>query len=196
MSIISFPSQPGIASIQWVPPARTQINRSQWSGKRRGTRLPFAGFWKAQVGLPSIISEADFLIWRDFLMATEGQANSFRVVAVESAQNSQVAVRVNGAGQTGLSLATDGWTGSGVALKKGQLITIGDQLIGVAADATISTGAATLSLSRRLRVPTTDNDLIEVRLPTALMAMSTDETPWSVDPGTIYGLSFGCEEVW
>lgn len=196
MAIISFPTQPGIASIQWTPPARTQINRSQWTGKRRGTKLPFAGFWKAMIGLPSIVSEADFLEWRAFLMACEGQANSFRIVAVEGAQNAQAAVRVKGGGQTGLSLVTDGWAGAGAAMKKGQLITLDDQLIGIAADAAIVGGEATLSLSRRIRVPTTDDALVNVSLPTAMMAMATDETPWAVDPGAIYGLSFQCEEVW
>lgn len=194
MTIITFPSSPGIASIEWTAPASAQVNRSMWTGRRRVTKLPDAGYWKARVSFVAAVSEADFLGLRAFLAAIEGPANSFRLVAVEGAQNSQTAVKVNGGSQTGLSLGTDGWIGSGTALKKGQLITVGDQLIPVAADCTISAGAATISLGRRLRASPADNADVEVRLPWALMALAGDDAGWSVSPGQVYGVAIDCVE--
>jgi hypothetical protein len=194
MTTIAFPDTPGIPDIQWTPPASTQVNRSIWAGKRRVTKLPFGGFWTARVTLAPIMGAAEFRQWRDFLMACEGAANNFRIVAVEEPQNSQITVKVNGGGQTGLSLVTDGWAGSGIALRKGELLTVNNQLISVAADVNISGGAATISLRRRLRSSPADNADVEVRLPWALMAMPQDELPYSVTKGQIYGVSFACEE--
>ncbi|KKC24934.1 hypothetical protein [Sphingomonas sp. SRS2] len=195
MTTISFPTQPGIAEIRWTPPAKTQVNMSEWSDRRRITKFTHAR-WKASIALPSIVGEADFLEWRAFLLACEGRANSFRIVAVENSQNAQAAVRVNGGGQTGLALVTDGWAGAGAALKKGQLITVNDQLIGISADVAIGGGgSATLPLSRRLRISPADNTLVEVRLPTALMAMDDDDLPYAVSPAQLYGVSFACSEV-
>lgn len=195
MTTIAFPTQPGIAEIRWTPPAKTQVNISEWTDRRRVTKFSRAR-WKASIAMPAVVGEADFLEWRAFLLACEGRANSFRIVAVENAQNAQVAVRVNGAGQTGLSLITDGWDGAGTALKKGQLITVDDQLIGISADVAIGGGgSATLPLSRRLRASPADNTLIEVQLPTALMAMDDDDLPYVVSPAQLYGLSFACTEV-
>lgn len=69
---------------------------------------------------------------------------------------------VNGAGQTGSSIITDGWGSGGLAAKKGDIITIGGvrsvnpvskestgrlQQFVLTADATDTTGAATLSIS-------------------------------------------------
>jgi hypothetical protein len=193
MATIAFPSTPGVAKIEWTPPAATSVNKG-WSGKRRTTILPAPGRWKAKVTIVTVMGEAAFLAWRAFLMGLQGQANNFRLPAVEMPQSGQIAVRVDGAGQTGLSLATHGWTGSGSALKAGQLITVGDQLIGIGADVAISSGGATLALTRRLRPSPADDAAVEVRTPYGLMAATSDDLPWSVDPGQLYGLSFECEE--
>lgn len=194
MAIITFPNSPKIAEITWTPPAMTQVNRSPWTGKRRATILPFAGFWKCQVSLPMVMSEAEMLPWRAFLLACNGQANSFRIEIADAQQTSATSVLVNGGGQSGLTLNTDGWPTSGTVLKAGQIITVGDQPIVLAADAVASGGAAALSLSRVLRASPADNAPVEVRLPTALMAMEKDDVPWSAMRGQMYGLSFTCEE--
>ncbi|SDC31111.1 hypothetical protein SAMN05444678_102269 [Sphingomonas sp. YR710] len=196
MTIIAFPNDPKIAQIMWTPPAKTQINRSTFVGRRRGTILPSAGFWKCQVSFPLVMSEAEFLPWRAFLLACNGQANSFRIEIADSPQTAATSVLVNGAGQAGLSLATDGWPTSGIVLKAGHAITVGEQPIVLAADAVASGGAATLSLSRVLRSSPADNAPVEVRLPTALMASEKDDLPYTALPGQMYQIQpFGCEEA-
>jgi len=198
MAIIDFPNDPPIADIEWTPPANTQVNESEWTGRQRLTVLPYAGRWKARVSFPAMTSERELLPWRAFLSLCRGRTNSFRIVACENVQIPlAMTIRVDGAAQSGSSIDVDGFPDVGVWLKAGHMVTIGEQLIildaPVEADAT---GKATMTLGSELRAVPADNDVIEVHWPWALMRMAADDNPWSANRGRIYGVTaFSVEEA-
>ena len=74
---------------------------------------------------------------------------------------------VNGAGQTGYNLVTDGWTVSVTnIMRKDDILKVGNhsRVYKLAADASSNaSGQATLVLTTPLRTATTDNDIITVR---------------------------------
>jgi hypothetical protein len=196
MSLITFPSAPTPAEIAWSLRQPTQVNRSEWTGRRKATVLAGAARWSAQVTMPPLLGEARVAPWRAFLAQCQGQAHWFKLVAVENVQISGVTVLVNGGGQAGYSIATDGWGAAGTKLKAGQFVTVNDQLLQLVADVVANgSGQATLSFRSYLRIPTTDNAPIEVARPYALMAMADDTNGWTVGRGQQYAVSFACEEA-
>lgn len=78
---------------------------------------------------------------------------------------------VNGAGQTGSSLVTDGWTGSG--LRAGDFFSLGTltslRLYRLTADAPPTAGAATLQIIPPLRSSPADNAALNVVNPGVLL---------------------------
>jgi len=195
--LIAMPSAPIAAKVDWRIDQPGQANRGEWTGKRRVTLLSAAPRWFAKVTLPPIIGEAQVLDWRAFVVDCDGIANSFRVIACEREQIAgAINVRVRGAGQGGHSLATSGWGAAGLKLKRGQFITLGEQLLmlnaPVVADAN---GQATLSIKPYIRVVPTDGAAIEVNRPYAVMAMSDPKNGWDVGIGQNYGVAFDCEEA-
>lgn len=193
--LIAMPAAPVAANIEWNLDQPGQANRSEFTGKRRVTLLTTAPRWYAKVTLPPILGEARVLDWRAFVVDCDGIANSFRLIAVERPQIAGVAVTVKGAGQFGRSIVTQGWGAAGEKLKRGQMVTIGDQLLmlqaPVIADAN---GQATLSVKPYVRQIPADGAPIEVSLPYAVMSMSDPKNGWKVGIGQNYAIAFDCEE--
>ena len=71
---------------------------------------------------------------------------------------------VDGAGQTGTTLATDGWGVDGVVLKAGDLIGTGtkQEMYRVASDTTSTAGVATITLAQPIRVSPDNNEALVV----------------------------------
>jgi len=55
-----------------------QVNRSQWTGRRKVIGAPGREFWKGKVALADIATEDDERPWRAFLFALDGPVNWFR----------------------------------------------------------------------------------------------------------------------
>lgn len=195
--LIPFPAAPVPAKIDWSIDQPAQVNRGEFTGRRRVTILTAAPRFYAQVILPPILGEDRVLDWRAFVVDLDGVANSFRLVAVERDQMpAGVAVSVDGAGQGGLQLATKGWGAAGQKLKRGQFVTVNDQLLMLRAPVIADVnGRAVLSVKPYLRLSPIDNAPLEVRRPYALMAMSDPRNGWSVGIGQNYAVSFACEEA-
>jgi hypothetical protein len=180
--------------MSWRLVQPSQQNVSEWTGARQV--LPSGrGWWECNVTLPPIVGESAFNNWRAFIGAAQGAANDFRVPVNEIEQSSATATpRVNGAGQTGRSLITDGWPVSSTVLYGGQFVTIGDQLLQLTANVVSdSSGNATISFAPAIRVSPADNSLIEFKNPYALMYF-VEEPGYSVEPGLVYSLSFNLRE--
>jgi hypothetical protein len=196
MSDIPFPAYPVPAEIDWKLRQPTQVNRSEFTSRRRATILPIAPRWTAAVKLPTIQGERNVLPWRAFFALCEGQAYSFNLVAVENVQISGVTVRVNGSGQYGSTLITDGWGAAGTKLLAGQFATVNDQLLQLVAPVVANgAGQATLNFRAMLRLTPADNALIEVAKPYAVMALADDTNGWVVGKGQQYTVGFNCEEA-
>lgn len=195
MSLIIMPANPVPAKVDWRFKQPTQVNRSEFTKRRRVTILAATPRVSARVTLPTILGEDGVLAWRAFAFDVDGQANRFRVIACERDQIVGVAPVVNGAGQAGKTLQTLGWGDAGLKLRRGQFVTINEQLLCLMADVVAdAAGAAAIQFKPHLRLVPANGAAIEVTRPYAVMAMATDETGWVADVGQEYAVSFDCEE--
>ena len=111
-----------------------------------------------------------------FYLGPTGQEKTPRGIATGSPQ-------VNGAGQTGYTLLTKGWTpGQTGILKAGDWLAFGGQLARNEADVNSDGGGlATLTLTTRIHVATTDNATITVNSPVGTFRLVEPRVSWSVD---------------
>lgn len=194
MTTITFPSSPKPQTLAWKLVQPAQANVSSWTGRRQ-VIASSRGWWECELTLPPIVGTSNANAWRSFLAKTQGSANDFQVPVDPTAQSSAVASpKVNGAGQTGRSIATDGWPISTTVLQAGQYITIANQLLQLTADITSNgSGQATISFEPPIRVPTSDNADIEFKNPYCLMYL-IEKPAMSVEPGYVYSLSLSLRE--
>lgn len=195
MALITFPSSPKPATMQWRLIQPAQVNVSEWTGHRQAMASG-RGWWECGIVLPPIVGENDVNAWRAFFGLAQGSTNTFNVPVNEIAQSSSTATpAVNGAGQTGRSLATDGWPVSTTVLKAGQFVTIDDQLLQLTADVVSNgSGQATITFAPAIRAAPADNALIEYKNPYAQM-YSVEDFSYSVEPGLVYSISLTLREA-
>lgn len=194
MTMINFPASPWPQTISWRLVQPSQTNISAWTGQRQ-TVVSNRGWWECEITFPPIVGTTNINVWRSFLAKTQGQANDFRVPVDETPQSTASATpAVNGAGQTGRSLVTDGWPASTTVLVAGQFVTIEEQLLQLTADVVSNaSGQATITFEPPIRVSPVDNSNIEFKNPFSLMYLV--EKPYlSVEPGYIYNLSLSLRE--
>ena len=194
MATITFPSEPAAQAVSWTLVQPAQTNVSQWTGQRQ-TLASNRGWWECEYTLPPIVGTTNANPWRSFLAKTQGQTNDFQVLVDPVAQSSASATPlVNGAGQTGRSLVTDGWPLSTTVLYAGQYVTIGNQLLQLTADVVSDgTGAATISFEPPIRVSPANNTAIEFKNPYCLMYLK-EKPAISVEAGYVYSLSLSLRE--
>ncbi len=196
MVMITMPADPVPAKIDWSIDQPAQANRGEFTGRRRVTLLAAAPRLYAAVTLPAIRGEPNIYAWRAFVFDCDGIANRYRLVACERDQIAGLDVRVAGAGQFGRTLKTRGWGAAGVKLRRGQFVTVGEQLLTLMADVVAAAdGTATITFKPFIRVVPGDNEAIEVRRPFAVMSMSDPRNGWAVDIGQEYAVTFQCEEA-
>lgn len=194
MTTITFPSTPKPQTMSWRLVQPAQVNVSGWTGKRQ-VIASGRGWWECQFGLPPIVGTTNVNAWRAFVAQARGGANDFQILVDPTAQSSASATPlVNGAGQTGRSLVTDGWPVSTTVLYAGQFVTIGDQLLQLTSNITSNgSGQATISFEPAIRVSPADNTPIEFKNPYCLMYFVEDPS-YSVEAGYVYNMSFNLRE--
>lgn len=194
MATITFPSTPKPQSMAWRFVMPSQTNVSDWTGKRQ-TIASGRGWWECQLTLPPLVGTTRVNSWRSFIAQARGRTNDFQIPVDPTAQSAAVATPlVNGAGQTGRSLASDGWPLSSTVLQAGQFITINNQLLQLTANVVSNgTGQATLTFEPPIRVSPADNAAIEFKNPFCLMYM-VEEPTLSVEAGYVYSLSLNLRE--
>ncbi len=103
---------------------------------------------------------------------------------------------VNGAGQTGNTLITDGW--SAIGLQTGDFFSLGTdldtQLYQLTADVTPSGGGATLEFVPALRSSPADNEPLEVNSPMVLLR-ATSPVPARIPSTDNYSFSISAREA-
>lgn len=195
MTTIAFPATPAIQSATWRYVRPTQVNTSGWTGGRQ-VLASNRGWWEASIAIPPIVGEKAFQAWRGFIAETRGAANDFQVPYVAANQTvwGGYSPKINGAGQTGRDIITDGWPISRTVLRKGQAVNIGSQLCILTADLTTNgSGQATISIADPVRNATTDNADIEYQRPYCLMYLAEDAI-YSTAPGMVFGLTLELSE--
>lgn len=194
MATITFPATPRAQSMAWRFVMPSQTNVSDWTGKRQ-TIASGRGWWECQLTLPPIVGTANINVWRSFIAQARGRTNDFQVPVDPTAQSSASATPlVNGAGQIGRTLASDGWPLSSTVLQAGQFVTINNQLLQLTANVVSNgSGQATLTFEPPIRVSPSDNAAIEFKNPYCLMYM-VEEPTLSVEAGYVYSLSLNLRE--
>ena len=194
MATITYPSTPKPQGMSWrlVMPAQTNV--SDWTGRRQ-TIASGRGWWESQVTFPPIVGTTNVNAWRAFIAKSRGKANDFQVPVDPTAQSSVVATpMVNGAGQIGRTLSTDGWPLSTTVLQAGQYVTINNQLLQLTENVTSNgSGVATLTFEPPVRISPSDNAVIEFKNPYCLMYL-VEEPTLSVEAGYVYSLSLNLRE--
>lgn len=108
---------------------------------------------------------------------------------------------VKGSSQTGDQLLTDGWTSSTTGiLKAGDWIQVGSgsstRLHKVLDDVNSDgSGNATLNIFPSIRTSPADNTVITVNSPKGIWRLSSNETDFSIDEASVYGITFACVEA-
>jgi len=162
--------------------------------------------WEAEVTLPSM-KRANAEEWISFLVKLKGKYGTFLMgdpngeTPRGSASSTAGTPVVNGASQTGSSLAIDGLPASATGyLKVGDYISLGSgtstRLYKVLDDAdSNSSGEVTLEIFPDLRVSPADGDAVTVSSAKGTWRLNSNETQWSIDVIAVYGLTFACEEA-
>lgn len=202
---LTLPTVSGIATVTFRATNVTAISMSPFTFKQQV--VSHAGQrWEAEVSMPPM-SRADAEEWISFLVSLRGQLGTFTLgdpsgaTARGSASSAPGTPLVNGASQTGGSLAIDGCTASATGyLKAGDYIQLGSgssaTLHKILQDVnTPSGGDVTVDIWPHIRTAPADNSTVVVSNAKGLFRLSQNQTSWSIDEATIFGVNFACVEA-
>lgn len=172
---LTLPTATGVSEISWSRESAVAASESIFSKKVQvtdwlGKRLV------ATVRLPPM-TEAQVREWHGFFSALNGLLGTFWLGPTLDKAQKGVATGtplINGASQSGTTIATDGWTANTTGiLKAGDWIQIGNHLYMVTqdADSGATTGPASLEIWPQLRTVPADNDPITLSNPKGLFRM-------------------------
>lgn len=187
---LSLPTNVGMASIELRARNTVAVSMSPFTYKQQ-THSYDGQMWEADVTLPPM-NRDDAESWVSFLMSLKGRAGTFLLYdpSAKSARGTATSATVTGsAGDDSLSVVMTG------TLKAGDYIQIGS-----ASDATLhkvlvdQDGDGTLEVWPKLRK---DRASVAVDLTSAsgLFRLASNETAWSVDNASFFGISFGATEA-
>ena len=195
---LSIPTT-GIRSISLRARNVVGASISPFTGQQQLVRHQGA-WWEADVSLPPM-KRPDAEEWIGMLTSLRGRWGTFLIGDPAGAAPRGTwagTPLVSGAGQTGETLAVDGFSG-GATAKRGDYVQIGTggsaRLYKVLADATAAGGAMTLDIWPRLRESPADNAVVVTTSTVGLFRLASNDTEWSVDEASIYGLTFAAVEA-
>lgn len=199
---LALPTTSGIMRVRLVANDVVGAVQSPFTAKQQIFRYT-GQFWEADITLPPMKRD-DAEYWISFLLKLNGPFGTFLLGDPNGGTARGVATgtpRVNGAGQTGYELITDGWTADTVGiLKAGDYIQIGVDLQtnfykvldDVDSDAS---GNATLSLWPDLRSAYANDTIIYTENTKGLFRLTSSQATWDISEAAIYGLTFGAREA-
>lgn len=198
MTILTLPIEPDNES--WGFKSNTLAFESPLDGTVQTSSMA-GGKWLAALTFSSTTPERMRPL-RGFLMALKGQAGRFYLspslyVPGGNVLSSNLGL-VMGAGQTGTTLTTDGWTPSTLLFKSGDMFEINGELKVVTADCSSGgTGICSISFQPELRTSPPDNQALVVEHPRCVMKLVNDEqAEWQLSLNTTYAVSLNCEEAY
>lgn len=190
MSILSFPiAIPPPSSMTLGLVGNTQSGgRSPFDGTEQTLELPGAR-WMAELRWQAL-DEAEWRTLSAFMAQLQGRSGRFTWSPIARFPRRGTATGtplVNGAGQTGKQLATDGWTGT-PAFLVGDLFGYVDPsgrsvMHQVVADAAVSGGAASPFIAPGIRRSPADNAAINLTSPSPVWRLRGDEAMADYEPG-------------
>ena len=201
---LSTPTNKTIAGIRLTARNVVGVSTSPFSFKQQ--TYQFSGQrWEADITLPQMNRE-NAEEWVAFLMKLYGQKGTFLLgdplggTARGSASSAAGTPVVNGASQTGGTLAIDGLPASATGyLKAGDYIQLGSaataQLYKVLNDADSNgSGEATLDVWPNLRSSPSDGATVVVANAKGVFRLASNEANWNINNLAFYGITFGAVE--
>lgn len=199
---ISFLSHTGVRSVELraINAVIYEMSPFTFAGQAQASS---GQMWQADVTLPPMKRE-DAEKWIAWLVSLRGQFGTFNMGDPSAATPRGVATgtpRVNGASQTGEDLNIDGCTANVTGwLKAGDYIQLGTAgtatLHKVLADVnTNASGETTLSLWPHIRSAPADNATVVVSDTVGRFRLASNESSWSVNEASIYGITFSAREA-
>ena len=210
MTTKDFPANLVPSSIQFGLQSNTQVFKSPLSSSTQTLRMPSAS-WYGKASFTDLI-ESDWRTLASFVTSLEGMHGRFYFGdfggveprgAISASSNT---LRINGASQTGATIAVDGFPAStSNVFRTGDYIaydtTAGRELKMITADATSnSSGEATLSIAPNIRTSPADNAVVSYRTTSAnglsntdltcIVRLEEDQSAWNVAPPLIGTISF------
>jgi hypothetical protein len=202
---LTLPTQTGIASVNLHAINSVAISSSPFTYKQQvvahtGQR------WEAEVSLPPMKRD-DAEVWIAFLLSLKGMRGTFLMgdpncaTARGSASSTAGTPVVFGADQTGETLAIDGLpvsetgyllAGDYIQLGGGSTATLHKVLTDVD---TNSGGTATLDIWPSIRTAPADNSTVVVANAVGNFRLSTNQSDWSINNASFYGITFPAIEV-
>jgi len=188
---LSLPTNVGMASIELRARNTVAVSMSPFTYKQQ-THSYDGQMWEADVTLPPM-NRDDAESWVSLLMSLKGRAGTFLLYdpSARSVRGTANAINVTGsAGDDSLTVNSSNGT-----LKAGDYIQLG-----AAIDATLHkvlvdySGSGDLEVWPKLRKARTDVDAVLVDA-SGLFRLASNETAWSVDNASFFGISFGATEV-
>lgn len=201
---LTLPIHTGITSIEFRAINAVAYSRSPFTFA--GQAHEYAGkMWQADVTLPPM-ARADAERWVAWLVSLKGQLGTFYLgdplatTPLGSGRDSDT-VLVNGAVSSGNTIAIDSAPLSTTDfLKAGDYMQIGSgtsrQLFKVLNDVdTDGTGAATVDVWPNVRTSIADNASVTLESTQGVFRLASNETSWSVNQASLYGITFGAVEA-
>lgn len=190
----SLPSQ-----FEWSLVSNTQTFTSPLSGAIQTVEMPGAR-WAVSFGL-NAMDATDAALWRAFTAKLRGQAGRFYLWNMARPAPRGVATGtpvVSGAGQTGNTLVTSGWTISTTGiLKAGDFFNVNGELKLLVADATSNgSGVATITFEPPLRSSPADLAVIATSKPTATFKLDESVSRWVTNAPALDSVTISATEVW
>lgn len=178
------------------------ISSSPFTGQQQVYRHPGA-WWEMEVTLPPL-KRADAEDLNAFLISLNGKYGTFLMGDPANTTPRGIGTGtpvVSGAGQTGDSLITSGWTPSitGI-LKAGDWIQLGTasatRLHKVLADVNSDgSGVASLDIWPNLRSSPANSSAVVINSAKGQWRLAANEHNYSIEVGNIYGITFACVEA-
>lgn len=200
---LSLPSSPpGLRNLEFGMNNVVGVGQSPYSGSQQAYDW-MGEWWDVKGSLPPMV-RADAERWIAWMAALRGRYGTFLLGDPLGKTPRGVATGtplVNGAGQTGRSLVTDGWTPSitGI-LKAGDYIQLGTgtttRLYKVMQDVNSNgSGQATLDIFPILRESPADNAAVTKSSCKGTFRLTVNRRNWTVDVAQTYGLGFEAVEA-
>lgn len=199
MTVIAMPTSANLVSFSILLDQRQQVNRSEWTGKRKVTGLPGAQKWTAKFNPHEIHEKSIKKEWRAFIIALRGQANIFNLVVAKVQHGGSNPV-VGAGANAGATLPLTGLPVSATLLEAGDFMTVPlpsghNRLVMLTADLTANgAGEATAQFWPYLNEVPTLAASVETINPYCPMALTSGEQGWSDEYGAMR-IEFDVEEA-
>ena len=187
---ITLPTNIGMSSIELRAVNTTAVSVSPFTYKQQ-TYSYDGEKWEADITLPPM-NRDDAESWVSFLMSLRGKSGSFLLYDPSAKNIRGTATSVVVTGNTGESSVDVVMTGT---LKAGDYIQLGS-----ASDSTLhkvlvdQSGDGTLEIWPKLRKDRSSVTAVIVNA-SGVFRLASNETSWSVNDASFFGISFGATEV-